>query len=300
MIEYLAFRFALFLARITPFPVLFFFSDILYVVLYYFVGYRKKTVFQNLKLAFPDKTESERRKIAKKFYRHLADLFLETIKFYTLNKKQLLKHLQVNNPQILDEYFYRGQDVILASAHLGNWELGPLVAPLWFKHQFVILYKPLKNKRMNDLIKRIRSKYGSTMLPITLTARAFDSKDKPVCVVMLSDQNPPNPKKAIWTEFFGVPTATLHGLELYAKRYNLPIFFYDIYKSKRGKYYINLELLIEEPRECEKGCITARYMRRVEHAIKEKPYMWLWSHRRWKHRFDPQNFKIYQLKSNNS
>ncbi len=295
MLQYIGFKLLLWLFAILPMPVIHLIADLTYIVLYHIAGYRLKVVRHNLRLAFPEKSEDELKRIEKKFYRHLADLFVETVKFFTFGKKQVKKHLIVENPEHINNYFHQGQNIILSGAHLGNWEIGPLASPLYFLHQFIILYKPLKNKYIDREIKRLRSKFGSKMLSIHLTARGFQYGDKPYCIVMIGDQNPSNPQKAIWVNFFGQPTATLHGIELYAKRYKLPVLFYDIRKVKRSVYKIRIETLIEDPAQQPKGYITFRYMQRVEQAIREKPHIWLWSHRRWKHQYDPAKYKLFQF-----
>ena len=295
MIEYLAFRLAYTLSRWLSFRSLYFLSDIVYFFLYHIFRYRRDVVFSNLRRAFPEYTDKQIEDIAKKYYRHLSDMFLETLKFFSLNQEQLKQHFHVENPEELNKYYYFHKNVIMAGAHIGNWELGPLSSPYWFKHQIVVIYKPIHNQRINAFIKRKRTKHGSRMISIDITARSFSYGDKPFCVVMLSDQNPPNPDKSIWVNFLGIPTATLHGLELYAKRYNLPVLYFDMRKVKRGYYSVRIETLIHEPKDEPKGAITYKYMKRVEQAIKEKPHLWLWSHKRWKHTYDPQKYKLYDF-----
>ena len=295
MIEYLLFRFAYKISKWLSFNTLYKLSDFLYIVLYHIVKYRRNVVFDNLRRAFPDYPENKIEQIAKKYYRHLSDMFLETLKFFTLDQKELQKHFHVENPEELNKYYYLGQSVIMAGAHVGNWELGPLSSPYWFKHQIVVLYKPLHNPRINAFIKRKRTKHGSRMISIDITARSFTHGDKPFCVVMLSDQNPPNPDKSLWVKFFDIPTATLHGLELYAKRYNFPVLYFDLKKTKRGYYSARIETLIDNPKDQPKGYITWRYMKRVEQSIREKPDLWVWSHRRWKHKYVPEKYKLYSF-----
>ncbi len=295
MIEYLLFRLAYRLSQWLSFNTLYKLSDFLYLILYHVVKYRRNVVYQNLRRAFPDYTDQQIDDIAKKYYRHLADMFLETLKFFTLDSQELKKHFYVENPEELNKYYYLGQNVIMSGAHVGNWELGPLSSPYWFKHQIVVIYKPIHNPRINAFIKRKRTKHGSRMVSIDITARSFTHGNKPFCVVMLSDQNPPNPDKSIWVNFFGNPTATLHGLELYAKRYNLPVLYFDMQKTDRGYYKVRLETLIDNPKDQPKGYITWRYMQRVEQAIREKPELWVWSHRRWKHKFNPEKYRLYSF-----
>ena len=107
----------------TPFWLLYFWADLIYLVCYYLVGYRKKTVIQNLKNSFPEKTDQETKEITIKFYRHFADLVVETIKAFQMNEQDVSKSaVHYKNPEILDELYAQGKSVALLSGHYGNWE----------------------------------------------------------------------------------------------------------------------------------------------------------------------------------
>ncbi len=295
MIEYLFFRIAYQISKWLSFKTLYKLSDFLYVVLYKITKYRRNVVYENLHRCFPEYSEEKIEQTAKKYYRHLADMFLETLKFFSLDREELQRRFFVENPEELNKYYYMSKNIIMSGAHIGNWELGPLSSPYWFRPQIVVLYKPIHNVKINAFIKRKRTKHGTRMVSIDITGRSFTHGNKPFCVVMLSDQNPPNPDKSLWVNFFGIPTATLHGLELYAKRYNLPVLYFDMKKTDRGRYNVRIETLIDNPKGLPKGYITWKYMQRVEHAIREKPELWLWSHRRWKHQFAPEKYKLYSF-----
>lgn len=88
-----------------PFWIIYRISDLLYPLMYYVIRYRKKVVFENLNLAFPEKTKKEKILIAKKFYRHFCDLLLEVIKTFSISKKELLKRLRYTNPECLYEEY---------------------------------------------------------------------------------------------------------------------------------------------------------------------------------------------------
>jgi len=295
MFEYLVFRLGYSLSKYLPFSILYKLSDFLFFVLYYIVGYRKKVVFYNLHRSFPDFDKKKIQSIAKKYYKHLADLFLETLKFFTLDQKELEKRFIVENAQEVNKYYYLEKNIIMSGAHLGNWELGALAAPYWSKYQIIILYKPIQNKYINEFIKRKRSKHGARLISIDITGRSFVQGSKPYCVIMISDQNPSNPNKAFWVNFFGIRTATLYGIEIYARRYNTPVLFFDMKKIKRGYYKVHISTIVENPKAYPKGYITWKYMKKVEEAIKENPQLWIWSHKRWKHKFDPKQYKLYDF-----
>src|SRR5580692_8232928 len=90
--------FFLYLLSLLPFWFLYIISDILFVVIYYLVGYRRKVVQQNLENAFPEKSIQERKDIARKFYRYFADLIVETIKTISISSKEVTKRVKATNP----------------------------------------------------------------------------------------------------------------------------------------------------------------------------------------------------------
>ncbi len=287
MISYLFFRIVVFIFRLLPFWLLYFLSDLLHPILNHIVRYRRKVVVTNLTKSFPEKSKKEIKKLTNKYYKHLSDITLESIKGYTLSIKEFNKRISVFNPEIEKKLFNEGKDVIFVSGHLGNWEWGPRAVPYFIKHKVAVIYKPIKNKYINKYVKELRKKDNATMYPIRLTARAFAKQEKPVSVVMLADQSNPNKKKAIWLNFLNQPTATLHGPELYAKKYDVPIVFFYFDKIKRGYYQIKCDTITETPRELERGQITKIYMEKLEAVIRSKPEYWIWSHKRWKHKFAP-------------
>jgi len=288
MISYIFFRIIIFLYKITPLWLVYIYSDILFFLFFYVIKYRKKVVFSNLKNSFPDKSEEEIYIIAKKYYKHLADIMLESFKGYTLNADKLLKRFSVANPEIERILFEKGENIVFVGGHYGNWEWGTRATPYLLLHDVVILYKPLKNKYIDAYLNRLREKDNTKMQSIFTTGRAFHNHTKPYTVIMVSDQNPANKKKAIWLDFLNQPTACLHGVELYAKKYKMPVVFFNISKIKRGYYEIDFELITSDPTQEAKGQIVKKFMNSLEKRIIQKPEYWLWSHKRWKAKIKPE------------
>jgi Kdo2-lipid IVA lauroyltransferase/acyltransferase len=95
-------------------------SDLMFVVAYYVVPYRKKTVFENLRNAYPLKSEAEIRHTARKFYRFLCDFLLESLTPYTISLEELNRRFRYTNPELLDEFHEKGRNYALVSGHYGN------------------------------------------------------------------------------------------------------------------------------------------------------------------------------------
>src|SRR5690606_17917136 len=137
----------------------------------YIVGYRKKVVRTNLKNAFPDKSDKERKQIEKRYYRFLSDMLAESVKMYSISAKTMRKRLRLNNSVEVTRHFEAGKSVILATGHYGNWEWGSLSASLEFKPRTVIVYKPLTDKNFEKLINKMRSRFGAVMTAMKSTMR---------------------------------------------------------------------------------------------------------------------------------
>ncbi len=284
-LEYISFRFLVFCSRITPFFLVYFWADVFYFIIYYVAGYRKKVVIDNLRKSFPEKTEKEIKTLTKKFYHHLSDVTLEAIKAMTISSKQIQKRYVVENVEIPNEYFDRGQSVLLLTSHYGNWEYGMLATDMAIKHQTVALYLPLTNKYSEKYGVTRRGRFGMKMVAVQQTKSVFDGSigNGPFGVIMAADQSPSNVERAIWLDFLNHDTACIHGPEAYARKMNMPALYMKISKPRRGHYKLTFEKLIDNPQQYEQGEITRLYFSRLEKDIVECPEFWLWSHRRWKH-----------------
>jgi len=273
------------LFRFVPFRLLYIGSWKVYVIIYHLFGYRKKVVLDNLIKCFPDKTDQEIERICKDFYKYnLADIFVEGLKGFTMSQKQYKSRYRIVNPELLDEYYQKGQDVIALATHYGNWEWGIQAVDAQINHQAAALYKPLSNKFVERFTKKLREKSGMKLVSIYDTLAYFQSKkEKPVIYIMAADQFPGDQiGKAIWLEFLGRDTPCLHGPESYARFNNFPVVFFDLKRVKRGYYEMEIKKLVDHPKETQPGDITKKYMQTLELAILAKPQDWLWSHKRWK------------------
>src|SRR5690554_1314917 len=137
----------IYLISLLPFAVLYRLSDLMYLLLYRVIGYRKKVVRENLLKSFPEKSLSERREIERKFYRFLPDLIVETIKMRTISKKELRKRFILKNPELVTDFFHQGKPVVGVTAHYANWEMGIFALNLMSDYPTLIIYKPLANVR---------------------------------------------------------------------------------------------------------------------------------------------------------
>jgi KDO2-lipid IV(A) lauroyltransferase len=273
-----------------PFRLLYFLSDGIYFLLYRVVRYRKRVVFNNLRNSFPEKSDKELKIIARKFYHHLSDVLVESMKAFTMKEEDVVKRYEYENTEFLDELYRQGKSVICVGGHYNNWEWAGIASGTQLKHLPVGFYKPLTNKLVDDYVQKTRVRGRSLLVSISNTSAVF-SKDygEPAIFYMVADQSPSNARLAYWVQFLNRDTATLHGPEKYARLYNLPVVFAFPRKIKRGHYKLKFIMLVEDPSKTKTGEITQIYMSALEKIIREKPEYYLWSHRRWKHKRNSEN-----------
>lgn len=276
----------LYLLSILPFPVLYFISDLVFFLLYYVTGYRKKVVTTNLKNSFPEKPESEISRLSRKFYRHLCDLSLETLKTLSISKKSMLERCRMNegSAQLLNKYYEEKKSVILVLGHLGNWEWGGNAFSLNCKQPLYVIYHPLQHTYFNNLVIGMRTRFGTRLIQMRHTFRDMIANMKEVnATAFIADQAPP-PESAYWTTFLNQDTAVFQGTEKIARKLNYPVLFMNVKKLKRGYYELQAETLCENPATTSEGEISEMHTRKLETEIRKNPETWLWSHRRWKHK----------------
>ncbi len=280
--------------KFVPMFVIYWFSDFTAFVLYRIVGYRKKVIQSNLDRCFPEMQEKEKNTIIRKNYKNLSDMLVESIKGYTMSKKNMASRFNMQNLDILENYFSQGKSVIGLTAHFSNWEWGAAAATTYLKHKSSVLYKPLTNNFIDSDVKKNRMQFGVKMVSIYNTLVHFREKTEiPACYFMVADQSPSNTEKAFWVDFFDIPTGFLHGPENYAKMFDIPVLYFEVQRQKRGHYIINIHVLAENPKELPAGEITLRFAELLEKVIRKRPENWVWTHKRWKHTI-PENKTVYK------
>lgn len=271
---------------LLPLNVLYVFSDFLYLLLFYFPSYRKKIVEENLMNSFPEKTEAERRIIEKKFYRHLADLFVEVLKLTHMSKEELKRRFRIKNIELLERLLHEKRDIIAIMGHYNNWEW-LTVFPLFTDYKSISIYKPLHNRHFDHLLNSFRTKFGMVLTPMSAILRELitdRNNNINTLSAFISDQTPPLTEIRYWTTFLNQETPIYMGAEKIASRYDMALVFFHIRKESRGHYCLDVELLFEHTAGLHDHIITESHVRKLEDIIRQKPEYWIWTHRRWKHR----------------
>lgn len=259
---------------------------ILYPMLYYIARYRRKTVTKNLSRSFPEKTETERTRIAKDFYRQFCYTFVESIYGYRISDEEMRQRVVFEGREEANRLIDAAGGGIFMLAHLGNWEwmaslqqwLSPGVTEL-------NVYRRIKSQAMDRLMLDLRAKRGGVCVEKQRILRElvrFRAEKKPVIVGLLSDQKPRPEVTRTWTTFLNQETGFLDGGEMLGKKFGYPVFYVYITREKRGYYRAKMLPLAANPKETAEGEITLAYARILEQNIQEQPALWLWTHNRWK------------------
>lgn len=274
------------LLSFLPMRILYLFSDFLYFIFFHVIGYRKKVVLENLELAFPEKKINELKRIQKDFFKHFTDIFIESIKAFSITKKTILKRYKFTNPELIDELYKKGRSIAFVGAHQANWEWS-ISIPLHVKIKCFGAYTRIGNKYYDKTVKNSRTKFGFIGYKTSETIRSISHNfDEGIqgLYLLLSDQSPQIHKTHYWSEFMGVKVPIHTGAELIAKKFDMAVVNYSIKKVKRGYFEVTFETLTEHPNEFKDFEITDKYLEITERNIHNQPAYYLWSHKRFKHR----------------
>lgn len=250
------------------------------------VGYRRPVIRGNIERSFPERSKAEHRQIERLYYRHFADITLESIKNFSISDADARSRMGHERVEVFEPFFEAGRSVLIAGGHFNNWELYAMTANQNVPHDVMAVYKRLSNKTMDEAVRKSRQRFGLEMVRTVDSQAWMDahvSGYRPKAVVMGFDQSPADPIKSWWNAFLHQETAWYFGLEKWARMYDLPVIYGHIKKLKRGRYETHYELVTDAPNSLPEGAILQRCIDLLEADIRETPHQWLWSHKRWKH-----------------
>lgn len=276
----------LWLLSILPFRALYIFSDFLSFILYSIIGYRKKVVLDNLKLAFPGKPEKELLKIRRQFYTHFTDVFMEMIKSITISEDKVLKHFVFEGIDVINDLGKKGKSIVLVGSHYANWEWMVSMNNLVI-HKAYAVYTPIGNKYFDKMMLKYRTKYGGIFIKPSIARKTYEENERNGVLTLnalVSDQSPQLSRTRYWSTFLNVKVPVHVGAELIAKNLNQSVVFYEVSKVKRGYYKCTFKLLAENPNDYPDYQITDLFLREVERQIEVAPQYYFWTHKRFKHK----------------
>ena len=270
-----------------PLGVLYLIGEGIYCLLVYVVRYRQGVVLQNLRNSFPEKTEVEVRRISKAFYRHFAQVMVETVKLAVLSDVELKRRVIFRNPEVLERHFQAGRMALGLSSHAGNWEWVLTSGAIWLSAEADGVYKPLSNPFFESFMCELRTRTGAGLIPMRDTLRDMVQRRGQVRVVsLLSDQAAGPEDRPYWTTFLHQDSGFYTSADRLAAKFKCPVVYVSIRRLRRGYYEIVLTELYDgdSPLPTNSFPITETFVRHLERDIQAAPEQYLWTHRRWKHK----------------
>ncbi|MFA6126057.1 MAG: lysophospholipid acyltransferase family protein [Bacteroidales bacterium] len=282
-----AIRMILWVLSWLPGFILRFIANLIHIVVFLVLQYRSEVIENNIRRSFPELSEDKRRDIASRFFQHFSELFMEMIIFLRLKPKQDSKRIRFSDPEMINRALEQKKNIIIIAGHYGNWEwnLLPMVAS---GYRVFAVYKPQSSDLADQLMKRIRHKPGIELVSMKDTLRVISrelkEKNSPFALLLVSDQTPARGDIRFWTPFLNQDTAFFTGGEKLAKKFGFPVFYADQIKQKFATYLVRTIQIYDGQSASGEGDITREFVKHLEESIRREPYLWLWSHRRWKYR----------------
>jgi KDO2-lipid IV(A) lauroyltransferase len=250
---------------------------------------RRRVTLDNLRMAFPEKSEKELKGIAFRAYKNFAKMMMEYIRFPIMDRDTVLSLCEVQGRENLDWAVKNGKGAVLVAGHFGNWELmGACLAHMGYPVSFLVGRQ--KNKLVDDQMNRYREGMGVKLIHMGVAVRgvirALRSNE---WVAMLADQDAH--REGVFVDFMGRKASNHQGPAVFALRTSAPILFGSAIRRPDGKHLMVAELLrfdgLTEVTPENILTVTQAYTALLEKKVREYPDQWFWMHRRWKTKPEP-------------
>lgn len=277
-----------------PLRALYVLSTLCFPFVYHIFRYRRKVVRGNIDRSFPELSEKRRRLIELRFYLFFCDYVVETLKLLTISPEEMRQRMKVEGMEEVEESLKSHPFVFLYLGHYCNWEWISSI-PLWCKEETTHcaqLYRPLKDKWSDALFMEMRTRFGAENISKYDALRrilALKKEGRPTVIGFISDQSPTPNNIHAWVDFLHQDTPVVTGTERIARKVNAAIYFADVKRVKRGYYRLHIRPMTCDVNSLPEYRLTELYMKELEEMIRRQPSLWLWTHKRWKHRREEKN-----------
>lgn len=274
-----------------PFRALYALSDVIFVLIYFVVRYRRKVVMKNLRESFPEKSDSEISAVCRQFYRNFSDYIVETVKLGHISDSQMKERMEIVGIETVDRLFSEGRSIVMMFSHCFNWEWAPSIT-LWSSYKpsdkivYAQVYRHLDNQWFDNYFLKLRSRFGSVSYDKRVVLRhLLQLRRRGVLSItgFMSDQKPSHGDTPHVVNFLNHPTAMITGTETLARKLDQAVLYWDVEKPSRGHYRLTVKLIAEHPAQLPEFAVTDSYARLLEETIRRTPANWLWTHKRWKY-----------------
>lgn len=273
-----------------PFWMLYGIADVIFVLIYYVIRYRRKVAMKHISDSFPAKSDKEHRAICRRFFRNFADYIVETIKLEHISDDEMKRRMTFDGMETVDGLMREGKSIAAYFSHSFNWEWAPSIT-LWsslrpgIDAEFCQVYRPLRNKWFDAYMLKLRSRFHPLSFPKKNTLRELlrlRQEGMPSITGFMSDQKPSHGDPTRVLMFLNHPTAFITGTETLARKLKMAAVYWDMKKVSRGHYHISMRLLTDDASALAPMELTDSYARLLEKSIERDPANWLWTHKRWK------------------
>ncbi|BAO56433.1 lipid A biosynthesis lauroyl acyltransferase [Nonlabens marinus S1-08] len=281
---YLAYPIIWLIARL-PFPAIYFISDGVYILVYHVLRYRREVIFKNIKTAFPELSEKEVIQLSKQSTRHFCDIFVEMVKSTGISSQELHDRFVCDNLEEINAFAKAEQPIVILIGHQASYEW-TMSLDDFIGFTTYAVYKPIKNAYFDNYIRKVRSKFGSILIPMKKAYHIMQERQKSKSDVglyaLVADQSPKAASAQFFTTFFDQITPVFMGGERISKEYGMPVFFLQVEKVKRGYYKAHFEKVTDDASQEPKWMVTDTFFQLLEKQIRKQPQYYLWTHKRWK------------------
>ena len=255
------------------------------IFLYFLDVPHRRIVRRNLQFAFPELARNQIQGMSKGFFQHFGIAILEILQMSCSTCEEMLKNVHVEGAEIVIEALAKQKGVIVASAHLGNWEMALQYCPCYLQRSLTGVAKRMRNKVLDRLVHKLRTRFGNRIIykkgalpEMTQTLRQGQILGLLMDVSRRFD--------GVEVQFFGRRATATPAAAMLALRCKSPVVPIFCHRNPGGKLVIKAEHPLEIKRtgdlRSDLQTNTQLITDSVERAIREHPEQWNWILKRWK------------------
>jgi KDO2-lipid IV(A) lauroyltransferase len=244
----------------------------------------RRIALENLAAGFPSRSSGEHRAMARAMFAHFGSLLLELLKFSTYTREEMRAAVDIDGLEHARQAYEQNRGVLFFTGHFGYWEIHALVQPL-IAHPISVLARPLDNPQLHDMLERIRTSTGNSVIyrqgAVRKVLRELAANNG---VALLIDQHLHTPD-AVYVDFFRRRAATTSALAALALRTGAPVVPVFALPLPGGRYRLVFEHHVDPPHADTPDAVrefTQRCTDVLEMYVRRHPELWLWMHRRWR------------------
>lgn len=285
--------FFLYALSLLPLKVHYAFSGFIAWMLHRVLHYRMSTVVTNISRSFPEMSYDEIDATVRDFYRHLADVIVESVWSLSASTDKIGRQVSIRGQEALNRTMDLNRNAVVMVGHLGNWEIFTGLPDLRTHYginldnkNFVYVYKRPSSKTAEKVISRIRTRHGACSIieSHNIIRHIVKNREGREAFFFICDQNPHINTSRFVADFLNQKTYMIEGPETIAAKMGMPVLYCGLIRHGRGNNEAHFELITENASECSSGYVTSEFARLLEKDINENKPTWLWSHKRWKTR----------------